>query len=309
MKATICIPTWTTGHPMLMACVRNVRATTGGEPVVWRTDANVAVARSQATAALDTDYICFLDTDAFPQERGWLSRLVQTAEETGADIVSPNEILWFSATQLTPLWPDREQPYKIKRPRVAGMCVLVRRGRGVWDPYIGLTHGRLGPCIEDTDFAFSVAAQGGVHIHEPRVHVYHKDRGTPNYETWMLTHEYLCYQMMSILLQFKWQVIPSDKRASFFSDLGSVPGQGQRYLAEGYTIEHLIECYAPIAERVTGLEKEALWCLENTADRYLMMLRREEGRLEMPPEMKRDIRGRWSGPQAILGKRLPQTNA
>ena len=310
MKATICIPTWTTGHHMLMDCVKNVRETTGCEPVVWRTDENVAVARSQATTAMDTEYICFLDTDAFPQEPGWLDRLVQIAEESGADIVSPNEILWFSPSKTEALWPERDKPYVVSGPpTVAGMCVLVRRGKGVWDTHIGLTHGRLGPCIEDTDFAYSIAAQGGRHVKEPRVHVLHKDRGAPDFDTWRLTHEYLCYEIMSELLAYKWKVIPGEERAGFFSGLGSVPGKGQRYLADGYGIKHLIECYAPVAEKIPGRANEALWRIENLAEHHLWTLRHEErqgwkGREDVPEPLTRNIRGDWGGPGSTRTPRI-----
>jgi hypothetical protein len=296
-SAIICIPTWSTQHHLLSECVQNVRETSGVEPVVWQTAGNVAVARDEASAAMDTEYICFLDTDAFPQEKGWLDRLVRTADETNATIVSPTEVLWFSPTNMRVLGPKVGTSYRYTGvPGVAGMCVLVRRGQGKWDHNIGLTHGELGPCIEDTDFAYSVAAAGGIHMKEPRVHVLHKDRGAPDFDTWSLSHEFLCYRIMALLLQEKWRIKDPVKRAKFFSAIKSVPAGSQRFLASGYSIDDLIACYTPVIENLSGAGKMYQRVIEGMAQSYLRrvnqgIVERWVGRPEVPHELLRDIGG------------------
>ncbi len=43
--------------------------------------------------------------------------------------------LWFAHSKMEALSPERDAPYAVSGPpTVAGMCVLVRRGKGVWDP-------------------------------------------------------------------------------------------------------------------------------------------------------------------------------
>ena len=93
------------------------------------------------------------------------------------------------------------------------------------------------------------------------------------------------------------------------SGIGSVPGKSQRYLADGYGIKHLIECYAPVAEKVAGKGNEALWGIENLAEHHIWTLRREEkqrwkGRADVPEFITRNIRGDWDGPGSTKTTRI-----
>jgi hypothetical protein len=243
MSVSICIPVHTTRHHMLTDCVANVKSTTGLEPVVWEEKDNVAVARRNAAAALDTEYIIYLDTDAFPVEKDWHLAMLRTAEDRQADIVSPREVLCFPG-ETGPIEPCRlSEPVERKgTPNVAGMCLLVRRGRGVWDTNIGLTAGFLGPCVEDTDFAHSVVAGGGTHWAHPGVTVLHKDRGADSMAEWQRTDEFFCYELMSQYITAKWLFGIPD----LFTDLGKLPAKNQRTLVDKYRVEDLANCFAPI---------------------------------------------------------------
>ena len=104
-------------------------------------------------------------------------------------------------------------------------------------------------------------------------------------------------------------MIPHEERAGFFSGLGSVPGKSQRYLADGYGIKHLIECYAPVAEKVAGKGNEALWGIESLAEHHLRTLRHEEkqrwkSRDDMPEGLTRNVRGDWGGPGSTKTARI-----
>jgi hypothetical protein len=104
-------------------------------------------------------------------------------------------------------------------------------------------------------------------------------------------------------------VIPREERAVFFSGIGSVPGKSQRYLADGYGIKHLIECYAPVAEKVARRGNEALWGIENLAEHHLRNLRHEErqrwkGRADVPEALTRNIRDDWAGPGSTRTPRI-----
>lgn len=251
MSVSVVIPVHTTRHPMLLDAVQNVRDTIGLEPVVWETPANVAVARNEAMAAITTDWICFLDSDAFPQEAAWLDTLIQLGESSGTVIVAPHEVLDFG-TSRTAFLSHLTAPVVIDSPtNCAGMCLLVRRDfcAGLFDEHIGLTQGFLGPCIEDTDFAHAVAAKGGALAYHPDVHVLHKDRGTVNLDSWLCTDEALAYRLMSALITAKWHpTTPASTRPSFFREIRAVESRDQRTLARHLTHHDLLDCYLPVVE-------------------------------------------------------------
>lgn len=252
-NAIVVIPVFTTRHYMLAECVRNVRDTTGVEPVVWECPGNVSVARNQALQGTDTKWVCFLDTDAFPVEKDWLQELVRVAELQDATILQPNEIMDFPGGQVTTM--SGKDPIVVPGPRnCATMCLLVNRVAclGLFDEDCGLTAGRLGPCIEDTDFACAVVARGGKVVFHPGIHVLHRDRGAINITEWKQTDEVLCYHFMNTLLEVKWHERNVDIRKGFFRHLGSVPAKDQRHLADGFTAIDLLHCYLPVAADLPG---------------------------------------------------------
>lgn len=236
----IVIPVHTTRHPMLMECVRNVRETTGTEPVVWESPGNVSVARNGALDAVDAKWVCFLDTDAFPQGRDWHLTLMRSAEADCVSIANPNEVFDFG-THTTALGSRR---MVIDSPdNCGGFCLLVDRTNvtGRFDENIGYESDFLGPCLEDTDFAKTVCEHGGTMLLEPSVTVLHRDRGTADVLEFINSHEGFCYAVVSSLIDMKHHLGLAD----LFSGIGKVPGCG-RYLADGYTKDRLIECYAPV---------------------------------------------------------------
>lgn len=248
MNIEIVIPVFSTAHYMLQDCVRNVRETTGKEPIVWSSQGNVAVARQEATDRINADALLFLDTDAFPVEKDWHQLMARTMADTGAAIVSPNEILWFSETDQHQIFTDLpDKAFQILQPNVAGMCLLVRKGWGVWDTNIGLTNGLLGPCIEDTDFAHSIQAQGGSHFKNPAVHVLHKDRGAATFDEWQDTDEMCAYRAMVELIGIKWHPNYGGHH-DFFRALKGVPAKPQRSLAPGWNRRDLLNCYLAVAQ-------------------------------------------------------------
>ena len=256
MNVTIVIPVHTTRHPMLVECVENVRATTGLEPVVWEEDGNVSVARNAALAACDTRWVCFLDTDAFPVGTGWLQRMVTVAEDLDVAILNPREILDFGNV-VYDVTNKIRTPTRIEHPtNCSGMCLLVRRElcNGFFDPFCGLTSGRLGPCIEDTDLALRCRAAGLAGGYVPDVIVLHKDRGAADYEAWTRTDEFYAYSLMSRMLDIKWHPRNAALRENFFQPLGSLPGKDQRRLAHGYNREDLLECFLPVLEQLPSQE-------------------------------------------------------
>jgi hypothetical protein len=249
MNVEVCIPVHTTGHPFLVECAKNVRLTTGRDPVVWECPGNVSVNRNQALAGLSSEYVCFLDADAFPIEHGWLDLLVAAADQTRATIVSPVELLQFDNGVHSFPVPFKEVTVLPSTANCTTMCLLVRRAdvQGFFDENCGLTAGRIGPCIEDTDFANAVQASGGTHAYHPGVHVLHRDRGAATYEDWQRTDEYTCYSVMSELVATKWLPEFAARRKDFFLHLGSVPASDQRHMAPGYGSKHLADCFLPVA--------------------------------------------------------------
>lgn len=254
MKVEIVIPVPKTSHPMLQDCIANIRETTGLEPTVVDKGKNVAIARNLATKQSKADWICFVDTDAFPQGKGWIDKMIDTGEIYKASIVSPNEILVFDGNSQHVLCSRTGRFLKNPddQPAVAGMCLLVRRGCGTWDENAGLSNGYIGPCIEDTDFAYSIKAEGGIHAIDARVDVLHKDRGASSLKEWSMTDEFLAYQIMAILIDRKWKVHDRD----FFKGLKKVQaadnkgGRGSRYMADGKTIEDLMRAYEKIFDKL-----------------------------------------------------------
>jgi hypothetical protein len=117
------------------------------------------------------------------------------------------------------------------------------------------------------------------------------------------------FKRAPVTYHFKWEVLPPEERAGFFTGLGSVPGKSQRYLADGYGIKDLIECFAPVAEKIPGKANEALWGIENLAEHHLCNLRHEEkqrwkGRDDVPEALTRNIQGDWGGPGSARTPRV-----
>ena len=261
MKTIICIPVYDTTEPLLVDCIKNVRDTTGADPVVWESKENVSIARSDAINSIDADHIIFLDSDAFPQEKNWHLRMSEVAELTHAGIVSPREVLFFSDSEQVEM-PQRSNKQQIIEmigtPNVAGMCLLVQKNIGTWDRSFGLSKGFLGPCIEDTDFAFSIYNEGRKHVKVLDVSVLHKDRGFKTMAEWEVSDEFLCYEIMSELLSFKWSIKDKVERSQFFSGIGKVPcGKNSRMLADGYDLNKLMECFEPVLSKITSLNEFA----------------------------------------------------
>jgi hypothetical protein len=265
MSISICIPVQSTGHPMLVDCVKNIKQTTGIDPIVWSDGDNVAVARKRITESVDTEYLIFVDTDAFPVEENWHLSMMNLAIKEKASIVTPIEYFAFDS-EIKQITRKKNQPYKQIEPDAPGMCLLVKRGCGTWDTNIGLTNGFLGPCVEDKDFAMSIAADGGAHFIDTNVSVMHKDRGMPTYQDWLHCHEFLCYMLVSHYIQIKWMY----NNPNMFAGLGRVPAQGKRTLADGYTIDNLLECFNPVADNVdiSIREKDREW-VDSLVDGFL----------------------------------------
>lgn len=255
-SAEIVIPVHTTLHHLLSACVANVRATVGQDPVVWEEAGNVSLARNAALAAATTEWVCFLDTDAFPQGAGWLDDMVRAAEALDVALLNPREVLDFGTSRYETC-SRIAIPTRIEHPtNCSGMCLLVRRAlcQGIFDPYCGLTSGRLGPCIEDTDAARRCASMGLAAGYAPDVMVLHRDRGAADYEEWTRTDEFFAYSVMSQLLDIKWHARNAAIRDTFFRPLGSLPGRDQRRLAAGYTRRDLLNCYLPVLDALPAHE-------------------------------------------------------
>lgn len=255
-NAEIIIPVHTTRHHMLLDCIANVRATTGREPIVWEESGNVSVARNAALAATSTEWVCFLDTDAFPQGRNWLDLMVATAETLDVAILNPREVLDFGTSTYT-TYSRIVTPTRVDHPgNCSGMCLLMRRSQclDIFDPFCGLTSGRLGPCIEDTDAARHCALRGLAAGYNPDVIVLHRDRGAADYEAWTRTDEFFAYRVMSLLLDIKWHPRNAALRPTFFQPLQSLPGRDQRRLAHGYTRADLLNCYLPILDALPAHE-------------------------------------------------------
>lgn len=241
----IVIPVHTTRHHMLMDCVRNVRETTGTEPVVWESAGNVAVARNEALDQVDSEWICFLDTDAFPQEQDWHRTLLEAARNSGALIANPFEVFDFGTHLET---RERGESKVIRMPdNCGGFCLLVNRSccSTRFDENIGYESDFLGPCLEDTEFAKSVAGEGGKMLLDTSVTVLHRDRGVADMQEFFLSHEGFCYTVIGDLINFKHRLGNRD----LFKGIGKVPGVG-RYLAEGYGRDELLECFAPVIENL-----------------------------------------------------------
>lgn len=252
----IVIPVHTTRHHLLAECVANVRNTVGREPIVWEEAGNVSVARNAALAATDTEWVCFLDTDAFPVGNTWIEQMIATAESLDVAILNPCEILDFGTS--THISTSRiTVPTRIDNPtNCSGMCLLMKRSlcQDAFDPFCGLTSGRLGPCIEDTDMARRCASLGLALGYAPDVKVFHRDRGAADYDAWTHTDEFFAYNVMSTLLDIKWHPKNSSLRDTFFLPLLSLPGRDQRRLAHGYTREDLLNCYLPILDALPAHE-------------------------------------------------------
>ena len=241
----IVIPVHTTRHYMLMDCVRNVRETAGVEPVVWESPGNVAVARNEALGQVDAEWVCFLDTDAFPQERNWHTTLLDAARNAGVQIANPFEVFDFG-THLDDR--PRGTTRVVPRPEnCGGFCLLVNRASCAtrFDENIGYESDFLGPCLEDADFACSVGEAGGSLLLETSVTVIHRDRGVANLREFFGSHEGFCYAVVGELMRFKHHLGMPD----LFEGIGKVPGVG-RYLASGYGRDDLIECFAPVISKL-----------------------------------------------------------
>jgi len=248
---TIVIPTHTTAHYMLQDCVKNIRDTTGLEPFVCEDKGNVSVARNRAMRECSTEWVCFVDTDAFPQGKNWINTLITTTERMGASICQPSEVSEFGQVHVRSECKLSE-PLLIDNPtNCAGMCLLVKRAdcAGLFDEHCGLTAGFLGPCIEDTDFALHVGHLGLKMVYDPRVEALHKDRGAATLDAWRETDEHAAYRIMNLMLKAKWNSADDSFRAGFFSGIGMVPAKDQRTLADGYGRDDLLACYAPMIER------------------------------------------------------------
>ncbi len=241
----IVIPVHTTRHYMLMDCVRNVRETAGVEPVVWESPGNVAVARNEALDGVDAEWVCFLDTDAFPQEANWHRTLLDAARSAGVAIANPFEVFDFG-THLENR-PRGKSSIEAQPGNCGGFCLLVNRaGCGArFDENIGYESDFLGPCLEDADFACSVAEAGGRMLLETSVTVVHRDRGVADMDEFLRSHEGYCYEVVGELIRFKHHLgLPG-----LFKGIGKVPGVG-RYLASGYGRDALVECFAPVISKL-----------------------------------------------------------
>ena len=240
MNVEIVIPTYAATQKGVAECVENVRRTTGITPIVeCRPDLNVAEARGVAQKRSAAEFVCFLDVDAFPQTTGWLERMVNFAIEKNCGIVSPNEVWVCDNGREYPFHDSNDAPKDLStQMNVAGMCLLTRQDIGRWDRYVGLKHGFLGGCVEDTDFAHSVQIEyGRSHWCLPDVIVHHVDRSVQDIDAFMLTDESMGFQITTHLIAVKWLSVPPDKRDVFFKKLKYLPcGRDQRTLAEGHDI-------------------------------------------------------------------------
>jgi len=256
MNVEIVIPTYANDQAGVAECVENVRRTTGLTPIVeCQPGMNVAEARGFAQERSAAEFVCFLDVDAFPQTPGWLDRMVAFAVENDCGIVSPNEVWVCDDGREYPFHDVNAAPKDIsKQMNVAGMCLLTRRDVGRWDRYVGLKHGFLGGCVEDTDFAHSVQIEfGRSHWCLPDVIVHHVDRSVQDIDAFMLTDESMGFQITSHLIALKWLSAPPDKRDVFFKKLRYLPcGRDQRTLAEGHDI---LDAYRDIISE-WNLERE-----------------------------------------------------
>lgn len=240
----IVVPVARTRHPMLMDCVRNIRMTTGREPIVWECGGNVAVARNEALASLDPGWTIFVDTDAFPVQKDWDQALVKAAEKAGAVIANGREFFDFG-DKLEPANPGT----RIIGPPIncAGALLAVDTTKcgARFDENLGYSSGTLGPCIEDTDFARAVAEAGGKMIREPSIPFLHKDRGATDMKGFLATDEAFCYWIVGLLVSAKWAL----GMPGFFEGIGRVPADG-RWLGKGVSPERLLEGYEPAIERM-----------------------------------------------------------
>jgi hypothetical protein len=279
VNVEIVIPTYAHDQPGVAECVENVRRTTGITPIVeCRPDLNVAEARGLAQKRSAAEFVCFLDVDAFPQSPGWLDRMVAFAIEKNCGIVSPNEVWIFDNGKEYPFHDSNAAPKDISNQmNVAGMCMLTRQDVGRWDPFVGLKHGFLGGCVEDTDFAHCVQIEfGRSHWCLPDVIVHHVDRSVEDIDAFMLTDESMGFQITTHLVALKWLRVAPDKRDVFFKKLRYLPcGRDQRTLAEGHDI---LDAYRDIISE---------WHLENDPEiqRWLSGVNRPQ-----PLVLREDLR-------------------
>lgn len=271
-RAQIIITVPLSGHPLLQDCLRNVRDTEGVDPMVWISPDNVSVARNDAMAAADSEYVCFLDADAFPQGRGWLDHLVEVADANRATMVSCVEILDFPGERIVPRSAAASDPRQVYSGEATTMCLLARRQDclGGFDPYMGLLSETIGGCLEDTDLARNLRSKDARHWWTPKVQVLHKDRGTATYKDWTCTDEFLAYELMATLLDVKWHPINTERRADFFRGLRRVPSRDQRTMADGYGPKDLLNAFLPVTDTLRPEDRQPVTgALETVLERFV----------------------------------------
>lgn len=184
---TVVIPTIPPRKHLLMRALRSVEAQTRRpDKVIVRTDwrhRGAGPTRTSGLRCVETEWVTFLDDDDewYPQH---LQRLMETAEETGADLVYP----WFDV--VTPEGPGEDPfpqffglPWDPDQPHLFPVCALVRTKYAQQSEFPPLPAPVIGPHGEpenpgwsgdDWPFWLGVFATGCKVVHLPeRTWAYH----------------------------------------------------------------------------------------------------------------------------------------
>jgi len=90
----------------------------------FQADKNLGALWNDLIASSECEYVCLLNSDAEPRTEGWLDKLVETADQTGADAVGPMTNKCGIAYQVGPASPN-PQLYPCKT--LSGFCLLLRK--------------------------------------------------------------------------------------------------------------------------------------------------------------------------------------
>ncbi len=133
----------------------------------YRLDMNLGALWNRLISSVKTPYVCLLNTDTRVSE-GWLDRLIEGAEKSGADAVGPVTNCCGNRIQV-----GEVQPHGMCRTvgMLSGFCLVLRRD--VWANAGGFRE----------DFGFygqesNLMERVGRKVIHPGVFVYHKGRGS-----------------------------------------------------------------------------------------------------------------------------------
>jgi hypothetical protein len=206
---------------------------------------NVAEARQQMLQDCTNPYICFIDYDSEMIDPDWLTKMLQTIQQTNAAIVCCNEIWGTSQVPLSHQFdPNYKhgQDYPITFGPAACMLMDVSKCKPIqWDYYMGLRNGWLGGDVEEVDFCFKVL-RAGHSIYRCNTTAFHHTGGKTDINCYSRTDRGQTASIMMDLLQHKYRTCPDN--TEYFKELKYIKAQDANDLmAESGALR---ECYRDV---------------------------------------------------------------